>query len=219
MTLDDARLMMLLDGELDGEERAELERLLQASPEAVAKRASLEVLGDLLRERVELDTRADGIADAVMASLEAELPRRSEERGASDSQRRSTATARTAADAPRPARAANDNARSIFAIAGLAAAAAAALFVWGRTQPTDAGLALAPLSDAPLVAEMPPRLEATAATTETRGAEPTSDAALEVASVEVASVEFGSRAGSVFYVPGDGAGTAVVWINDAGEEE
>jgi len=207
--LDDVLLMRFMDGELEPQEAAAVRLRLEASPLAQQKLASLVAVGDVLRadaERAEAgltDARVDGIADAVMASLEENV------REASEPAPQPTWRHR----APLESAPANDNARSIFAVAGLAAAAAAALFVWGRGETADLDLVKAPAPEAPLVAEMSAGLAVPApATSEPSGVAPGETG------VEVASVEFGSEEGSVFYVPGDGAATAVVWINDSGDE-
>ncbi|MBM4356482.1 MAG: hypothetical protein FJ096_00070 [Deltaproteobacteria bacterium] len=212
MLRDDALLMQLADGELDPETEAAVLAQLEGSLAAQRKLASLEALGAFVKETTEGDARADGIVDAVMAAIEAD-----EAQAAGDDSREPASQEPSVAaprrDVPR-ARPANDNARSIFAIAGLAAAAAAALFLWSKTEPEEPTFAAAPLPEAPLVAPLAAKLDGSAApttNTPTNAAEPE-------AGVEVASVEFGSNQGSVFYVPGDGAATAVVWINDGGED-
>jgi hypothetical protein len=65
----------------------------------------------------------------------------------------------------------------------------------------------------PIAAEMPARMDASPEPSTTANVQGDSEAG-----VEVASVDFGSQAGSVFYVTGDdnAAMTTVVWINDAG---
>jgi anti-sigma factor RsiW len=207
--LDDVLLMRLIDGDLDPTEKTEVRSRLEASPAAERKLASLLAVGEALRaealraETDNADPRIDAIADAVMASL-ADEPHDSEE--ADTRQKRRTQHRHEAT-------AANDNARSIFAVAGLATAAAAALFVWGRSETAELDLVKAPVPEAPLVAEMSAGLAVPApAASESSGLAPGETG------VEVASVEFGSEQGSVFYVPGDGAATAVVWINDSGDE-
>jgi negative regulator of sigma E activity len=211
--IDDVRLMQLADGELDAETEAALLAQLEGSLDAQRKLASLEVVGSYLRDAVDGDDRADGIAAAVMAALDAE---------SSHTERERAPIERPLAEPHRPLRsqprreAANDNSRSIFAIAGLAAAAAAALFLWSKTEPAEPTFASSPLPEAPLVSELATKLDASAAPF---GAPAEVETVGEAeAGVEVASVEFGSHQGSVFYVPGDGTATAVVWINDAGDD-
>lgn len=222
--LEDDRLMRLYDGELDPEQEAELLGLLDAAiePRAIEahrKLATMTAIGSMLREQAEADSRGDGIADAVMAALEGVDG--SVGRGVDSSKSSSDGAPMAKVDSlprvepqgPLGARPANDNSRSIFAVAGLAAAAAAALFVWGRTQPIDAGLAVAPLAEAPMVAELSARVEPAPQ----GAASPAGDDG--DAGVEVAAVDLGSHDGSVFYVRGEDSATAVVWINDAGDDQ
>jgi anti-sigma factor RsiW len=73
-------LMAYADGELEGAERARIEELVRKSEEARRVVDSLRTLGDVVRTLPEseavsqrlLDGIADGIADDVMRSLEAE---------------------------------------------------------------------------------------------------------------------------------------------------
>ena len=225
--LDDARLMMMLDGELSAEEQDELERALESMPEVRGKLTTLDAVGAVLRHTAESDTRGDGIADAVMAAIDAEDASRGGQTSANHvnppGKSAHSAELRMAEPALRSRTTANDNARSIFGVAALAAAAAAALFVWGRTQPTDMNMAFGPLPEAPLAAaplagQMPKQLAIAPIPSGPSEQEAANDAS-ENTPVEVASIEFGTRDGSVFYVPGDGVNTTVVWINDAGEEQ
>ncbi len=190
---DDRDLMRLLDGELEGE-RPELD------DEAKAKLASLEAIGSFLRETADADARADGIADAVMAEI-------AKEAKVAKPEKRHDKLVHLR---QRPA---NDNSRSILTVAAFAAAAAAALFVWGRTQPGDLDAARVPVAESP-VAEMPARIVNTAAPAPVASAAPTSSDK----GVEVASVDFGNQHGTVMYTDDD---EAVVWIHEGhdGEKE
>jgi hypothetical protein len=188
--------MRLYDGDLDAAEMERLEAALHEDEQARGKLASIAAIGTLLREKAEADTRGDGIADLVMAKLDSD----DHQTGKSSSESKVHRLA---------ARPANDNARNIFGVAMLAAAAAAALFVWGRTQPGESESAKlsAPL---PVAAEMPSRIEPSVPSA------PAAQAKMEEVGVEIASVDFGTRQGSVFYVAGDdaAASTTVVWIDD-----
>ena len=210
--LDDVLLMRLHDGDLSGEEEEAVRARLEGSSAAQRKLGSLKELGDVLRTGEGRAARLDGLADAVMAAIDAgdEAARPAALGPAVHAERR---TRRESPETP-----GNDNARSIFAVAGLAAAAAAALFVWGRTETADLDLVRAPIPEAPLAAEMPTTLAQASASEEAGAEAETAELAPGETGVEVASVEFGSQQGSVFYVPGNGAATAVVWINDAGDE-
>ncbi|MEM6788869.1 MAG: hypothetical protein AAF715_15210 [Myxococcota bacterium] len=138
---------------------------------------------------------------------------------------------------PAPAAAVgNDNGRFLYgmaALAGLAAAAAVALFVWAPSASDDAGARASAPSSAPSSMGAPgarardgAAMPAAAAPGASEAKMPALTAARDddaddddaVPAVEVASVDFGRHQGSVFYVAGRQAGaTAVVWVND--EEE
>ncbi len=210
---DDRELMRLHDGELSDDERAELEAALD--DEAKKKLAGLEAIGRVLNARADADTRADGIADAVMAAIDSETNDSSDANAAGARPAR-PGERRRHGELPR-ARPANDNVRSIFAVAALAAAAAAALFMWGKSQPDDLSAARAPAPvEIPAEAtkpSVPPAATASAPSEVAASAVPNT--------VEVASLDLGAQEGSVFYVPGDaGEGaTTVVWIDPSGEKE
>jgi hypothetical protein len=123
--------------------------------------------------------------------------------------------ARLANAARQPA--ANDNSRSIFTLAALAVAAAAAMMIWGRmgaepTQSADVSTPSvtkeAPAEPAPAEQPKPP-------------AEPSEPQAAESEpehGVEVAAVDFGAHMGTIFYVPtgatASSSTTTVVWVDD-----
>jgi hypothetical protein len=67
--ISDADLMMYLDGELDGEAAAAVERALEHDDQARNKLEGLSVLGAFLREGANLPGPADDVADAVMGQL------------------------------------------------------------------------------------------------------------------------------------------------------
>ncbi|RLB64794.1 MAG: hypothetical protein DRI90_03725 [Deltaproteobacteria bacterium] len=114
---------------------------------------------------------------------------------------------------------ANDNSRLIYAVFGVAAAAAAALFVWGNAVPTSDTVAMA---SRPAVAT-----EVAAAAEAAPGLPPSGKVDTEAAAededepvVEIAAVDFGAQSGSVFYVSAGkhtAGSTAVVWVTDLGE--
>lgn len=213
----DEELMMLLDGELDEPRRAEVASWAGSDAELGGKLDGLGLVSSLVREGAGVDSRADGIADAVMAELE--------------SPRAASGGAEVVALPTRAGRrgrwlggasAANDNSRHILWMAGLAAAVAAGLFFWSRAgikdmpltdgSPATAGasataVALGPSGSGPEPKWLPPA--ATAEQGADEGATPV---------VEVAAVDFGTNTGSVFYVS-TGASqanttTAVIWVTD-----
>lgn len=193
----DLALMQWHDGEL-----TEAPDLTEAELEA--KHAAMSMVGAVLRTSVENDDRGAGLADAVMAKLDAptevvELPQVPAGRGG----------------------AGNDNGRTIFGLAGLAAAAAAGLFFWGQSAPEEPAVAEAPVAveapAEPTSADVPRPPEAHPADLPNLTAQVDDEEDAEPA-VEVASVDFGRHQGSVFYVAGNHtAKTAVVWVNDEDE--
>lgn len=214
--ISDRDLMLLHDGELDGEELERLERALAEDERARGKLSALRYTGSLLRESVEADTRADDIAAAVMAKLDAveevaeleELPLLEQPK--------------VPVDRAAPA---NDNARTLWSLAAAAAAVAAGLFVWGSfSSATESAVALAPRSEA--VAEVASEhVEALQPPSSFAAAERPIGAAASKAddedAVEIARLDFGAHTGSVFKVRDEntGASTAVVWVTSSGDDE
>ena len=217
----DLELMMFHDGELDEARHREIELHLQGDGSApktgTAKLAGLELLSSLVVEsqvpvaRAQ-EKQADSIASLVIAKLEP-----SDKPGIRETlDPRSVPTSDRTSNGAAPAN--DNNGRFIMVLAGLAAAAAAALFVWGRSAPPDAPSAAvdaaveAPAQPAPVetVATLP------APSAPTSAAVPTVEEADSEPSVAVASVDFGAASGAVYYVPSDDAGqtTAVVWLKD-----
>jgi hypothetical protein len=196
----DEELMLFVDGELEGARLEEVEAFAERDVSARRKVAALRLSGSLLRERALAPSIADGIADTVMAKIV------SSNGAGKVIPIRSLADGTTAA--PKPS---NDNARRIFAIAAVAVAAAAAFLVWQKSNSPVVS------PQAPVAAlRLPPPALTMAKTADAvpQPAKPES----EGRSVEVASVDFGAKSGSIFYVPSDVAPsmktTAVVWIND-----
>jgi hypothetical protein len=212
-TVDDRELMRLLDGELDDDMAADIEARLEDDEQARAKLAGLERVGSVVRELIDGDERGDSIVAAVMSRIDAET----EDDGAADDDASGDEPlpalprierGKLAADVGGPA---NDNARTIYAIAVAAAAVAAGLFFYSRTSPETVAQAPAPVV-AERTAVAPAAPPATA-----RVAEQADDDEPEV---EIAAVDFGSRSGSVFYISGGkntAASTAVLWVSDSGE--
>jgi hypothetical protein len=220
----DMELMRLYDGELDEGPAVEVGRRLDGDRALRDKLATMALVGELIREQVESDVRADGIADQVMGrvdSLELEAdsePTRQPPGPASASEdavgaRVGPLVGTDTGDSVRPA---NDNVRVLYGLAGLAAAAAAALFYWGQTAPTEVA------SQAETAAPASPEAVADA-TREPKPAPETLAAPGDDESspaVEIAAVDFGSQTGSVFYISGgnsSSAPTAVLWVTDQGD--
>ena len=217
----DLELMMFHDGELDEARHREVEAYLRGEGTAVKssanKLAGLGLVSALVVEsqiptmRAQ-ERQADTIAAAVMAKLDAGRDASPRATGNEKSDSHTTPRLDGAAEP------ANDNGRFIMVLAGLAAAAAAALFVWGRSAPPEAPSAAVEAIDAP--AEMAPVPSETVAivppTATSSAAVPSLEEAEGQPSVEVASVDFSAASGAVYYVPSDSAGqtTAVVWLKD-----
>jgi negative regulator of sigma E activity len=221
----DSLLMRLYDGELEGEELARAEALRGSDGDAADKLASMALVGELLRENVAADERGDSIAAAVMAQIAAGAHEALDD-GLQIEDGEGMAPTQAIPQLRGKGRAANDNSRAIFAVAAVAAAVAIGVFSWGGMAPTG------PLAEAPSAAgtqsPMSPSKHAVAEVAMKRDAtpaDPTATANSDIEeyepTVEVASVDFGSMSGSVFYVPSGepGAATAVVWVSDLEEEE
>jgi hypothetical protein len=242
----DLELMMYFDGELEEPRRSDVEawlaastRATDASAQAAGKLASLDQVSLFVRDSALANppSAAYDVASVVMASIAQDAAALDEAHGANGLANgaakktveatkpppsdvvRPISSAKKAASTPRPDGAANDNGRFIFGVAAIAAVAAAAMFFWGRsTGPSTAEnlpAALPPATEQ--AAQAPTALEplgalppATATSSDRVEAEP------ESSGVEVASVDFGSRSGAIYYVSGasQGATTAVVWLSD-----
>jgi anti-sigma factor RsiW len=214
----DLELMLYADGELDADRITAVEAFLARESGARRKLSSLGVVSGIVRERaVASASPADGIADALMAQIAAESRSNGVIHAAPTPVRAAATPIALTPVAPRAAKAANDNSRGIFALAAAAIAAAAALMIWGRAtvQPDLASTQPTVQTEArPIVVVAPPAPAKIA------------EAAVEADGehgVEVAAVDFGTRMGSIFYVPtgsaASNATTTVVWLNDdaAGE--
>lgn len=227
--------MQLADDELDADRAEELAGEL--SEDARDKLAALALAGELLAERADSDAQADDLADSIMDAIEqGELPELDDRdlpeptmtaseqddevpesgvRGESDEPAREIGRAA----APRSAAPANDNGRRIFALAAMAAAVAAGLFLWGRSDPGPevATPRRPPATAAPAPAPMPAPTQVAELEPEPNEAVPT-----DQPGVEVAAVDFGESSGAVFYVEGaaDEPQTTVVWVTDeVGDDE
>ena len=215
----DLEWMMFHDGELEPSRQAELQALLDGDEQAAAMLRGMNALGVFVRETAGKAKLPD-LSDAIMEGIadfdqaEAKPIARIEPKPAKPVQQ-ATRPAQVLSLPAKSASSANDNGRLLFGLTGLAAAAAVGLFVWGRS------------AGETLVAQLPnePRLSAE----EVAPAEPAAPTLAAAPSkpvqqeedrglppVEVASVDFGSRIGAVYYVdePRGGATTTVVWLAD-----
>ncbi len=215
----DRDLLRFYDGDLTDDEAAAVMHRVERDALVSRKLAGLTLLGDLVREAVAAEPAFD-VADDVMARIDADA---GSQQGSSSIAPPSAEDRRiaSAAAVPRPelervrassAKPANENSRSIFALAACAAAAAAGLFVWGRM----------PVDDIPISRAVPSEpASAVAALSGQKVAPEPSGATVESGpGVEIASVDFGARQGSVFYMPNtdSAALTAIVWIDDSGTQ-
>jgi len=236
----DLELMMYFDGELEEPRSSEVRAFLApsemgSSSGAHGKLGGLSLIATLVRENAHASAaQADSIAGDVMKQIDAEQPRALKIGLAKPKPEPIGSRVKVPVLVSRalraPAAAANDNGRLIFGLSALAAAAAAVLFLWGKNPPaeaptaaTGAGRAEAVATDMPV--EPTPATSIAAHSADSSGS-PATDAPDEGAlgegpSAEVASVDFGSRAGALYYVSGDNTGadgrsttTTVVWLTD-----
>lgn len=234
----DLELMMYADGELDPARAAEVARFLGEHPSAGAgdKLFGLSVLSAHVQaeaDRVATAGRADDIVAGVLAAIRAEQDEATREPAAGKTNGHarvaevlalSNAKKATSAKAAPTSAPANDNARLIFGLAGVAAAAAIALGIWGN----GANPAKAPESVGDRVAMVGETTTPEPALSPEAGAEKPIAAQIEsnkkakpsvqddTPAVAVAAVDFGTKTGAVYYVPSDSPGstTTVVWVTD-----
>lgn len=205
---DDIELMQYLDGELAGDEAERVSAEVASGDEASDKARALGQVGETVRTYAELETDA---AESDLARVWARL------------EERLGAAAEAEREAPPPSRIPPvargddrgmwgrlgewlDGVRGHFITGGVAAAAAAALVLAlvgdGGGQGDARGVAAGPPAAEPAQAQ---------------------PAALESQPPEVESLELYSGSGTVLTLPGDeagdGAGTAVIWLEDEVESE
>lgn len=111
---------------------------------------------------------------------------------------------------------ANDNNRLIYGVSAIAAAAAVALWVWGRNPPPPEASGREPVArEIPSMVAPSPSVAAKA-NPDSEGATAAEGAAQDEPSVKVAAVDFGTKTGMIYYVPKDTSGstTTVVWLAD-----
>lgn len=224
--ISDLDLMLYLDGELSAQRHDEVRRAVTQDKVLRNKLAALELSSTIVRERA-LDAAANiDFADSVMArilSADAVV--------ALDARDAAPETNATPGDKPAPVRleklgappaASNDNARRVFALVALAVAAAASFMIWGRLAPNPAAMSNEPVAMAttPEIVRPTPPVEMPAAPANEAETEADED---QEPGVEVASVDFGSQVGTIFYVLTEAATskhtTTVVWLTDPDGEE
>lgn len=205
----DMELMLFHDGELEEPRRAEVAAWLEQSDVGKAKVAGLSFGGELVRESALARAASFDITDAVMAKAKSENGKADAvgEQAAKVTPIKSKAAPKAA---PEDA-SGKDGGRLLLPLTALAAAAAAALFLWGRSEPKQVEVAKTEPTETAPVQPLPP----TPAPAPTE-LEPFAKADIEDLGVQVASVNFGSRQGSVFIVGDESQGptTAVVWVTE-----
>jgi hypothetical protein len=205
---EDELLMRYFDGELAGEQRAEVEARLQRDPDFAAR---LKALNNMQRAVVaSADHRADGVDfDALFGRIEARV--------AEDAQ----AEAAQATPAPEAGlgqwlRDLLQHPAQLFVPAAGLAAAAAVVFVVARSGPEGGPGGSQTGGEAQPQARMEKQTREVAAPEVEPEAEKDR---MALASSEVVSVDFGDNTGTVFEIAlAEGVSTPVVWINDEVEE-
>lgn len=227
--ISDLDLMLYLDGELSADRHDEVRRALTRDKALRSKLSALEVTSTIIRERA-VDAAANiDLTDSVMAKILAgdaavSLDKRdiAPVLDLDQSEDSSTHPAEQVRLEKLGARSqpSNDNARSIFALVALAVAAAASFMVWGRLAPNPSTTAPVAMVTTQEVAPAKPPAELPMQPA--IAPEPETVEEPEVG-VEVAAVDFGSKVGTVFYVPTEAAAsthtTTVVWLTDTDGEE
>lgn len=223
----DLELMLYADGELEGERLREVQLAIEKNAALRSKLTALRLASDIVREdalAADVDLTDGIMARIASASVTAERDPRDAAPGPKAEEERPPAKVEPllrpgVGKVAAKGGASNDNARGIFALAAVAVAAAAAMMIWGRmetapTRPLDAPVAVAPNTQETAPAQPAPA----------PAAAPAQEGETQMG-VEVAAVDFGSRIGTIFYVPTEAAPsnrtTTVVWLADdsAGGEQ
>ena len=226
----DLELMLYLDGELEEPRLRDVREAIERDKRLQKKLAALALVSEVVEENA-ISTAQIDLADAIMAKVATEDVRALDPRDLAPQPKlaeRAPAEvkpllAKTAA--PSKVGVSNDNGRGIFSLAALAVAAAAGLMIWGRMdtgmlRPDAAPIAMLNTPEAVLSAALP-----TPAVAPTEAAPAVEQEGDDGVGVEVAAVNFGSRIGTIFYVPTEAATsnhtTTVVWLSDdsAGGEQ
>lgn len=206
----DMELMLYFDGELSEPRRAEVESFVARDSSATNKLSGLRVSSGLVRERALAVDMGGDIAASVLSAIEAGIDKQK----SAGSKPIGFLPVRPAGSSSKPA---NDNSRSIFTLAAIAVAAAAAMMIWSRTPPDAPNVAKGDAPAATQEARQPASDPQKAAVEAAPAEAPPAEAELEHG-VEVAAVDFGAHMGTIFYVPSDAAAssatTTVVWVDD-----
>lgn len=202
----DLELMMFHDGELEEPRRSEVAAWLEQSTSARGKLAGLSLAGEIVRESALATAQSFDITDALMRRIGPDKP------SAEGAKVIELKPKQEKAD-KQPER--SDGGRLLLPLTALAAAAAAALFIWGRSGPTDVPVAKTQATETAEPVQPLPTSKTAAAPSPSTELFAKADEDPEP-SVQVASVDFGSRTGAVYYVGGasQGATTTVVWVTE-----
>lgn len=229
----DLELMMYVDGELEGERLREVRQALSRDSVLRSKVAALSLSGSIVRENAESAAAID-LTDGIMARIAADKSTTLDARDAAPAPASAPQEHKDAEVKPllRPGLGkvaaksgpSNDNSRGIFALAAIAVAAAAGLMIWGRMDVGTPGPQGAPVAAVTTPAEAPAAPAPTPAEAP-RAAETDTEESDDEVGVAVAAVDFGTKIGTIFYVPTEAATsnhtTTVVWLADdsAGGEQ
>ena len=211
----DLELMLFFDGELSEARALEVEEFVAADPSLEGKLEALKLGARLSRDVLQVPPLGDeDLLESILARVDAEtsgptlrlVPAPSEVEPPSR-------------QAPLPLVRPGESSRqrrwrrvSTGAIGALAVAASVVFWSRTRTEPFH------PLADSSPAPALGPASELASAAAP---AAPSAEEAPDSGGVEVAAVDFGAHAGSVFYVPGEAGEkpTAVVWLSDEGAGE
>ncbi|MRG92713.1 hypothetical protein GF068_12350 [Polyangium spumosum] len=229
----DLELMMYVDGELEGERLREVRQAVSRDGVLRSKVAALSLAGSIVRENAESAATID-LTDGIMARIAADESTTRDARDAAPASGEDASERKDAEVKPllRPGLGkvaaksgpSNDNSRGIFALAAVAVAAAAGLMIWGRMDVATPGPQGAPVAVVTTPAEAP-AAPAPTPTEAPRAADTDVQDGDDEVGVAVAAVDFGTRIGTIFYVPAEAATsnhtTTVVWLADdsAGGEQ
>jgi hypothetical protein len=207
---EDELLMRYFDGELAGEQLAEVEARLQRDPDFAAR---LTALGNLQRAvMASAEHAGEGVDfDALFGRIEARVAQDAQDEAAQ-------ATPLPSGGLGQWLRELLQHPAQLFVPAAGLAAAAAVIFVVARSGP-DAG-GTGPGGEGRPQARTEPRMERDTREVVSPEVEPVDrKERMALASSEVVSVDFGDNTGTVFEIAlAEGVSTPVVWINDEVEE-
>ncbi|HVK64888.1 MAG TPA: hypothetical protein VM694_10450 [Polyangium sp.] len=229
----DLELMLYVDGELEGDRLREVRQALSRDSTLRNKVAALSLSAAAVRENAESAVAID-LTDGIMARIAADKSPTRDARDAAPAPLDAPLERKDAEVKPllRPgldktaakSTPSNDNSRGIFALAAIAVAAAAGLMIWGRMDVGTPHPQGAPVAVVTTPAELPATPASTTAEA-ARAADTESQDGDAEPGVAVAAVDFGTKIGTIFYVPAEAATsnhtTTVVWLADdsAGGEQ